>query len=125
MHQMMFALSLGIGGMVLASDIANGQTQCDTRDHVVAHLAERYGETRRAIGIAGEGAVMELFAAETTGTWTITVTLPDGQMCLVASGAAYEAVTEELPAKGTSQPDPPLIGPCGPSSLTSAAQPQR
>jgi len=28
------------------------------------------------------------------------MTLPDGQMCLVASGAGYEAVTEDLPAKG-------------------------
>lgn len=101
MNQMMFALSLGIGGMILAADIARGQTRCDARDRVLAFLAERYGETRRSIGIAGEGAVMELFAAEGTGTWTLTVTLPDGQTCLVASGSAYESVTEDLPAKGT------------------------
>lgn len=100
MNQMMFALSLGIGGMLLAADIARGETQCDQRDRVVAFLAERYGETRRSIGLAGDGAVMELFAAADTGSWTITVTLPDGQMCLVAAGSAYEAVTEALPAKG-------------------------
>ena len=101
MNQTMFALSLGLGGMILAADIARGETQCDTRDRVVTFLAERYGETRRSIGIAGEGAVMELFAAADTGTWTITVTLPDGQMCLVVSGSDYESVTEDLPAKGT------------------------
>lgn len=100
-NQMMFALSLGIGGMVLAADIARGQTQCAARDRVLVFLAERYGETRHVVGIAGEGAVMELFAADDTGTWTITVTLPDGQMCLVASGSDYESVTEDLPAKGT------------------------
>ncbi len=98
---MMFALSLGIGGMLLASDIARGQTQCDARDRVVAFLAERFGETRRSIGIAGEGAVMEVFAADDTGTWTITLTLPDGRMCLMASGSGYEALREDLPAKGT------------------------
>jgi hypothetical protein len=43
---------------------------------------------------------MELYAADTTGTWTITVTLPDGQMCLMASGVGYEPVTEEMPARG-------------------------
>lgn len=101
MNQMMFALSLGIGGMMLASDIAFGQTQCDARDRVVALLADRYGETRRSLGVAGEGAVMEVFAAEKTGTWTITLTLPDGQMCLMASGAGFETLSEELPAKGT------------------------
>jgi hypothetical protein len=101
MNQTMFALSLGLGGMVAASDIAFGAAQCDARDRVVAMLAERYGETRRSVGIAGENAVMELFAAEDSGTWTIAMTFPDGQMCLMASGAGYEPVTEELPAKGT------------------------
>ena len=100
MNQQMFALSLGLVGMIAAADIAKAATQCDARDRVMALLADRYGETRRGIGTAGEGAVMELFAAEETGTWTITVTLPDGQMCLVASGARFEAVTEELPTRG-------------------------
>lgn len=100
MIQKMFALSLGLGGMLAATDIAFSAPQCDLRDRVVALLADRYGETRRSVGIAGEAAVMELFAADDTGTWTITMTLPDGQMCLMASGSGYETVTEELPAKG-------------------------
>ncbi len=101
MNQTLLALSLGFGGMLLATQHAFSQTQCDARDRILAFLTDRYGETRQAIGLAGEQAVMELFAATDTGTWTITVTLPDGQMCLVASGAGYEAVTEELPAKGS------------------------
>lgn len=94
------ALSLGFGGVILATQIAFAAPQCDTRDRVTALLADRYGETRRAVGLAGDAAVMELYASDATGTWTITVTLPDGQMCLMASGAGYEAVTEELPARG-------------------------
>lgn len=101
MNQTILALSLGFGGMLLASQHAFSQTQCDARDRILAFLADRYGETRQAIGLAGEQAVMELFAATDSGTWTITITLPDGQTCLVASGAGYEAVTEELPAKGS------------------------
>ena len=65
---------------------------------MTALLADRYGETRRALGLAGEAAVMELYASDTTGTWTITMTLPDGRMCLMASGDDYEAVTEKRPA---------------------------
>ncbi|MES2915544.1 MAG: hypothetical protein V4753_10545 [Pseudomonadota bacterium] len=100
MNQKMFALSLGLGGMIAAADIANSAPQCDSRDRVTALLADRYGETRRSVGVAGEAAVMELYAADATGTWSITMTLPDGQMCLMASGSGYEAVTEELPANG-------------------------
>jgi hypothetical protein len=93
-----FALSLGFGGVILATQIAYSNPQCDARAAVTALLADRYGETRRAIGIAGEAAVMELFASDATGTWTITMTLPDGRMCLMASGAGYEALAEGLPA---------------------------
>lgn len=96
----MLALSLGFGGVILATQIAFSAPQCGSRDQVTALLADRYGETRRALGLAGEVAVMELYASDTTGTWTITLTLPDGQMCLIASGAGFEAVTEDLPARG-------------------------
>lgn len=96
----MLALSLGFGGVILATQIAFSAPQCGSRDAVTALLADRYGETRRAVGLAGEAAVMELYASDATGTWTITLTLPDGQMCLMASGAGYEAVTEDLPARG-------------------------
>lgn len=101
MTRQMFALSLGLGGMLAAAQIAHSAPQCDSREAVTALLADRYKETRRAIGIAGQSAVMELFAADTTGTWSITVTLPDGTMCLMASGSNYETVTEDLPASGT------------------------
>lgn len=96
----MLALSLGFGGVILATQIAFAAPQCGPREAVTALLADRYGETRRALGLAGESAVMELYAADATGTWTITLTLPDGQMCLMASGAGYEAVQDGLPARG-------------------------
>lgn len=101
MTRPLFALSLGFGGVILATQIAFSAPQCDTRDRVTALLADRYGETRRAVGIAGEAAVMELYASDEAGTWTITLTMPDGLMCLMASGEGYEALTEELPARGS------------------------
>ena len=100
MSQQMFALSFGLAVVLAATQIAHSAPQCDSREAVTALLADRYNETRRAVGIAGQSAVMELFAAEDTGTWSITMTLPDGRMCLMASGSNYETVSEELPAKG-------------------------
>ncbi len=96
----MFALSLGFGGVILATQIAYAEPQCGPREAVTALLADRYGETRRAMGIAGTDAVMELYASDTTGTWTITITLVDGQMCMMASGQGFEAPADPLPAKG-------------------------
>lgn len=100
MIRMFFALSLGFGGAILATRMAQANPQCDSRDRVTALLAERYGETQQAMGLAGSDAVMELFASGATGTWTITLTLPDGRMCMMASGAGFEALSEGLPAPG-------------------------
>ena len=63
--------------------------QCAPRADVVAGLAANYAETPRLMGIAGV-QMMEVFASD-TGTWTITVTSPEGVTCLVASGVAFRA----------------------------------
>jgi Tfp pilus assembly protein PilE len=76
------------------------QAQCGPRADVAAHLTGKFGETRRGMGIAANNTVMEVWASEATGTWTITVTMPDGATCLVASGQGFEALAESLPPKG-------------------------
>ena len=100
MEKLMFALSFGFAALILATQAGFAAPQCAPRDGVLAALMQNYGETRRGIGIAGEAQVMELFASSATGSWTITVTLPDGTMCLVATGQAYESLTEALPTPG-------------------------
>lgn len=100
MTRMFFALSLGFGGVIFATQIAFATPQCDTRDRINGLLADSYGETRRAMGITGTSTVMELYASDSTGTWTITLTLADGRMCLMASGQGFEALDDPLPARG-------------------------
>ncbi len=99
-QNMLFALSLGFGGLILATHAAQSAPQCGPRDTVMAALADQYGETRRGMGLAGNQAVIEVFASDQTGTWTITATLPDGRTCLVASGQGYEVTSDALPPKG-------------------------
>lgn len=76
----------------------NGRN-CAPRDAVVSRLAEGYGETRQSMGLGANNSVVEVFASEKTGTWTITVTNPNGLTCLVASGQSFEALAEALPPK--------------------------
>ncbi|UWQ21689.1 hypothetical protein [Jannaschia sp. W003] len=74
---------------------AAGST-CGTRPQIVERLASHFGETRRGIGLGTENRVLEVFASEETGSWTVTVTLPDGRMCLVASGQHWEDRMDDL-----------------------------
>ncbi len=64
-------------------------------------LPSKYSETRRSVGLAVNNMVMELFASEETGSWTITVTSAQGVTFLVASGQNFQPVQEDLPAKGS------------------------
>ncbi len=101
MTRQLFTVSLGFGLLLLCATHAFGQSSrnCGPRDHVVSALGDRYGETRQSIGIGASGQVMEVYASLETGTWTITLTLPNGTTCLMASGQSFEALGEELPAK--------------------------
>ncbi len=73
---------------------------CAPRDAVIQRLATSYGETRQSMGLGANNAVIEVFASDTSGSWTITVTGTNGITCLVASGQAFEAMAESLPAPG-------------------------
>ncbi|WP_300036016.1 hypothetical protein [uncultured Roseobacter sp.] len=79
---------------------AQNTRNCGPREAVVDRLADGYGETRQSMGLGANNAVVEVFASDETGTWTITVTTPNGMTCLVASGQSFEELAEALPAKG-------------------------
>ncbi|AEI95045.1 MULTISPECIES: hypothetical protein [Roseobacter] len=82
------------------SAAAENPRNCGPREAVVDRLAEGYGETRHSMGLGANNSVVEVFASERTGTWTITVTTPNGLTCLVASGQSFEQLDEVLPVKG-------------------------
>lgn len=86
-----------IGAICLSATAASAQV-CGERDKVLTRLSENFGETRRSLGLGANNGVVEIFASDETGSWTITVTMPDGRMCLVASGQSYEDVVDPLQA---------------------------
>ena len=98
MTQTLFALSLGFVGLILATQAGFAAPQCGPRATVLEQLSAKFGETRQGIGLAANTQIMEIFANTETGSWTITVTLPDGMTCLAASGQNFDSINEELPA---------------------------
>lgn len=100
MTRELFLLSFGFAALIAATNIANAQAPCADHATVVERLAAGYGETRQAIALAANNAVLEVFASMETGSWTITVTEPGGPTCLVASGHAFENLAESLPRPG-------------------------
>ncbi len=79
---------------------AQQQPRCAPRAQVLDIIESRHRETRRAIGLTGSQTVMELYASDRSGSWSILVTLPNGLTCLVAAGTGFEAETAPAAARG-------------------------
>ena len=98
MKPLTLVLGLVAGALVLSPSalFAQSNANCAERNAVVQRLARQYGESRRSIGLTTGNQVVEVFASDETGTWSITVTLPSGMTCLVAAGENFEALDEGL-----------------------------
>ena len=71
---------------------AEQQRPCAPHDTISMALEKEYGEQARAMGLAQDNTVMEVYASEESGTWTLTVTMPNGLTCLGASGKSFETI---------------------------------
>ena len=93
--------ALAIGAVSLTSVYAQAQMACGKRDAVVAKLGDKYGEVRRGGGLTGSTAIFEVWASESTGTWTILKTTPDGLTCVMAVGDGWQDEADGLRPVGS------------------------
>ena len=83
---------IGLGlGLILLAGPAHAQAQpqpvCGSFEQVHDSLKFNYSETVHGVGQTnGGGSITELLLAPNGKTWSITVVLPNGVTCLMASG---------------------------------------
>ena len=65
---------------------------CTERKAAIRHLEGKFSEAPVAIGLTNTGAVLEVLTSDEGRSWTILVTMPDGNACLVAAGEAWKTV---------------------------------
>lgn len=83
---------------IFAADVQAQADECGVRNQTIRTLTEQFGETRRAIALDNRG-IVEVYASDRTGSWTVTLTLPNGRTCLLAAGEHF-----------TPNPGPPATG---------------
>jgi hypothetical protein len=88
----MKALIAAAAAACFAVPAAASAANCAPRDKVVERLKDKYGEIQQSIGLGQRGAIVETFASEASGSWTITVTTPNGVTCMIASGQSFQVV---------------------------------
>lgn len=78
---------------------------CAMRDVVTERLAQKYSERLTAGGLhvaRARSAMVEVWASEETGTFTVMLTSPTGIACIIATGTDwFEAARPEAEPAGT------------------------
>ncbi len=62
---------------------ASAQADCGDRNELLGKLAEGHSKAPKAMGMQSNGSVIELVTSD-EGSWTIIVTAPTGESCVVA-----------------------------------------
>ncbi len=83
-----------LGGLLLYSSAAMGQAVCDERDNLLQLLAQKYKEAPVALAITGSGKLLEVLSTKDRTTWTIIVTVPSGNSCVLVTGEEWKTLNE-------------------------------
>lgn len=65
------------------------QNNCAARNTVIERLELDFGESLAGGGLQTDTQVIEIWAADDTGTWTVLLTNADGLSCIMASGTNW------------------------------------
>lgn len=73
--------------------------ECEPREKVEIALSDQFGEVALVQGLSEDGRLMEIWSNPATGTWTATMTRPDGLTCLSAGGDHFQEAPALRPPK--------------------------
>ena len=96
---MRFSFVIAVLAALLWSAPALAAPVCGERDKFLRLLEQQHTEKRVAQGFDSYGSLIEVFATETGSTWTIVVTRPGGQTCIVGFGRDWVMPTSSTGEK--------------------------
>ncbi len=89
-RQLLSVFAIAVGLCVISPTAsASAQSQCGDRGELVTILSDKFGESQVAGGLSRAGTLIEVFSSGSGDTWSLVVTTPDGQSCLVDAGADW------------------------------------
>ena len=83
------AVLVGLSALPASAEVQ--QPVCGVHQDVLEWFKRAYSETPVSIGLATNGAVIEVLKSA-EGTWTIVMTQPNGVSCLMAAGEGWQEV---------------------------------
>ena len=67
---------------------------CHQALEIAKHLSAKFNETPVAVGLQSNGNMLQVYASEEKGTWTVVSTTPAGMSCILATGKGWEPLLD-------------------------------
>ena len=87
---------LGIVGNFMSAET---EQRCEQKRTVLQYLSNEYSEKPVAMGVAENGGLIEVLTSHKGNTFTIIVTSPEGETCMVAAGEDWQALIRQVTPK--------------------------
>jgi hypothetical protein len=68
---------------------------CHNAIEIAKQLKGKYSEAPVAFGLQTNGNLLQIYASQASGTWTVVSTTPAGVSCIVAAGKSWESLPLE------------------------------
>ncbi len=89
-------LILAAAGLAVTGAPALAAAECSEHKTVLGQFASTYKEAPVAGGLTRDGHLLQVLSSGDTGTWTIVLSKPDGETCVVMAGEAWHKVKPKL-----------------------------
>ena len=93
--------ALIFGAAAIAPPAVHAQSNCAPRDSVIERLKEKYSERLTGGGVQNAESIIEIWASDKTGSFTVLITHANGTSCVVSSGQNWNTVVVATVPRGT------------------------
>ena len=93
---------IAIGMLIFTPVMALSRSlACAPYDRMTSHIAQKYGEVTKAIGVTSKGkATLEFWHSDNANTFTILIILPSPKTaCIIAAGRDWHAAPKTSSSK--------------------------
>ena len=97
-HFLMLAAILLPAGINLSAE-AQERVPCNARDVLADELKTDHAEKPIGLGVTDAGKVIELWKSTDGATWTLLLTMPNGNSCIVGAGKDWMTANTNPMAK--------------------------
>ena len=80
---------------------AQERMNCNTREYMADALTTEYAEQPAGLGVTNDGTVVELWQGGGGSSWTLLLSMPNGNSCIVGAGNDWIQLETAKRRRGT------------------------